>query len=273
VHIAIDFGGTDIKIGLVQNGTVISRTRLPALSQRGLLRRLSDVIGSIYHLLSHSRTSISECMGIGIAASGVVDATSRTLLSINDKYSDAVGFPLEQWFEGAFGLPCILENDARAALIGEAAYGVARDETNAVLMRIGTSIGTSVRMNGQILRSGHLQAGILGGYFGTGLEAVMKSDAVDIDTFKSLIPHWSTGIVSLIHAYDPEIVILSGELMKSQADIVPLLQEQVLKYAWTSWGNVRFVVAEDPDTSVLLGVSRLLEMEKAETILQIKGRV
>ncbi|MDR6882474.1 ROK family protein [Bacillus sp. 3255] len=136
MHIAIDFGGTDIQIGLVQNGTVISKMRLPALSHGGLLRRLSDVIGSIYQLLSHSKSSISECTGIGLAAPGVVDPTSRTLLSINDKYSDAVGFPFEQWFEGVFELPCILENDARAALIGEAAYGVARDETDAVLIGV-----------------------------------------------------------------------------------------------------------------------------------------
>ncbi|CAH1231130.1 hypothetical protein PAECIP111891_06809 [Paenibacillus allorhizoplanae] len=135
MHIVIDFGGTDISIGLVQNGTVISITRLPALSQEGLLRRLSDVIGSIYQLLSQSRYAISECTGIGIAMSGVVDPISRTLL-INEIYSDAVGFPFVQWFEVVFGLPCILENDAEAALIGEAAYTVARGETNAVLLGV-----------------------------------------------------------------------------------------------------------------------------------------
>jgi glucokinase len=166
------------------------------------------------------------------------------------------------WFEGALALPCILENDARAALIGEAAFGVAKGETDAVLMTFGTSIGTAAMMNGQILRGRQLQAGLLGGYFGTNLEAVTKSDGGGIGTFKSLFPHWSTGIVNLIHAYEPEIVILSGELMKSQADIVPLIQEQVLKCAWSPLGNVRFVVAEDPDTSVLLGVSILLEMEQ-----------
>jgi glucokinase len=136
MHIVIDFGGADIDIGLVQNGTVISKTRLPAVSQGGLLRRLSGVIGSIYQLLSESRYSISECTGIGIATSGVVDPTRRTLISINDKYTDAKGFPFAQWFEEIFGLPCILENDAEAALIGEAAYGVARGETNAVLLGV-----------------------------------------------------------------------------------------------------------------------------------------
>ncbi|MBP1962271.1 ROK family protein [Paenibacillus aceris] len=266
MHIAIDVGRTDINIGLVYNGTVILKTRLPALSKEGLLRRLSDIIGAIYKLFSDSRFSLSECTGIGIAVPGVVDATSRTLASINDKYSDAVGFPFEEWFNGVFGLPCILENDARAALIGEAAYGVARGETDAVLMTIGTSIGTAAMMDGQIIRGRHHQAGILSDYFVADLEAVTNNDAVGIDTFKKLIPYWSTCIVNLIHAFDPEIVILSGELMKSQADIVPLLQEQVLKNAWTPWGNVRFVVAEDPDSSVLLGVSRLVEMEHSHRL-------
>ncbi|CAH1232262.1 hypothetical protein PAECIP111891_06977 [Paenibacillus allorhizoplanae] len=136
MHIVIDFGGEDIDIGLVQNGTVISKTRLPALSQGGLLRRLSGVVGSINKLLSERRYVISECTGIGIATSGVVDPTSRTLLSINDTYSDAVGFPLARWFEVVFELPCILENNAEAAQIGEAAYGVARGETNGVLLGV-----------------------------------------------------------------------------------------------------------------------------------------
>ncbi|MEK8128266.1 ROK family protein [Paenibacillus filicis] len=314
MNIAIDFGGTNIKIGLVQEGTVMARTSIPAFSQGGLTGRLPDVLASIHELLAQNRYSLSECTGVGIATPGIVDAAGRTILSINAKYADAVGFPFEKWLEEALSLPCILENDARAALIGETTYGVASGETDAVLMTFGTGIGTAALINGQILRGRHHQAGILGGHLATDihgqacncgnhgcleaqaghwalnnlarrhpgfehsrlaradalnymeiLEAAKSSDAVADELLKVLISHWAAGIVNLVHAYDPDIVILSGGLMKSKQNIVPLLQEYVHRHAWTPWGQVRFAVAEDPDTSVLLGVSRLLIMEQAKS--------
>lgn len=310
MNVAIDFGGTNIKIGLVKEGRVVSKTSIPANSDKGLLKRLPAVVSSIHELLSRNGSSINECAGIGIATPGLVDNVNRTILSINDKYSDAIGFSFQTWVEGAFRLPCVLENDARSALIGETAYGVARGETDAVLMTFGTGIGTAAIMNGQILRGRHFQAGILGGHLTTDihgeacncgsigcleaqaghwaldrlarkqpgfsqsllaraaeinymeiLKAAKCGDDAAKQLLKGLISHWSAGIVNLIHAYDPDVVILSGGLMKSSQDIVPLLQEQVHRLAWSPWGKARFAVAEDPDTSVLLGVSRLLEAE------------
>jgi len=311
MNIAIDFGGTNIKIGLIKDGAVILKTSIPAYSEGGLIQRLPAVREFILKWLSKNQYSLTDCTGIGIATPGLVDAANHTIISINDKYADAVGFHFQEWSKMMFSLPCILENDARAALIGETTYGVARGETDAILMTFGTGIGTAAIMNGQILRGRHHQAGILGGHLATDihgetcncgnhgcleaqashwaldrivrkhpryeqstlasipkinyltiLEAAKSGDSVGADILKSLISHWSAGIVNLIHAYDPDIVILSGGLMKSQADILPLLQKQVYQMAWTPWGNVRFTVAEDPDTSVLLGVSRLLEMEQ-----------
>jgi glucokinase len=73
-----------------------------------------------------------------------------------------------------------------------------------------------------------------------------------------LFLHWSAGIVNLVHAYDPECVILSGGLMKSARDVLPRLEETVRRRAWTDWGEIRFKAADNPDASVLLGLAALL---------------
>jgi len=307
MNIAIDFGGTTIKIGLVHEGKVHALRTLPAHSSKGLIPRLPAVAAAVREMLSCHRLSIADCAGIGIATPGLVDTANRTIVSINDKYSDAVGFPFQAWIADTFQLPFVMENDARSALIGETAYGVAQQETDAVLMTFGTGIGTAAMMNGKILHGRHYQAGILGGHLSTDihgslcncgnigcleaqaghwalnqaarqhphylqsrlsrltqlnyltvLEEAFSGDQAATDLLEHLISHWSAGIVNLIHAYDPEVVILSGGLMKSKDRIVPLLSERVCKNAWTPWGKVRIVVAEDPDSSVLLGVSRLL---------------
>jgi glucokinase len=311
LDITIDFGGTTIKLGLVQGGEIISRKSLPALSGSGLLRRLPDVERAVSEMLQEQQILLDQCSGVGLAIPGLVDSTAMTLMSANEKYVDAVGFSFSQWAEEAFSLPIVLENDARAALLGETAFGVARGETDAVLMIFGTGIGTSAMINGQIVRGKHHQAGILGGHFITDIygfkcncgnqgcleahashwalpniikqhaqgratilsaqeevsylkviQASQAGDQVAKAVWEDLIMHWSAGIINLVHAYDPEIVILSGGLMKSAELFLPRFIERVHQLAWAPWGKVRFAVAEDPDLSVLLGVSHLLRVRK-----------
>ncbi|BBI31278.1 ROK family protein [Cohnella abietis] len=305
--ITIDFGGTNIKIGLVDQGKIVGRSNLPSYSDKGMIVRLSDVEQEIKVLLKRQGSSISDCSGLGIATPGLVDVENCVILSINEKYSDAVGFNFQDWAREAFSLPMVLENDARAALLGEIAYGVAEGEKDAVLLTFGTGIGTAVIMNGQVVRGKHSQAGILGGHFTTDvygnecncgnlgcleaqaghwalsysvkqhptyfnsvlskcsslgysdiIEAAQQGDQVGVDVLEGLLNHWSAGIVNMIHAYDPETVILSGGLMKASDFIVPILRERVRQRSWTPWGDVKMVVANDPDVSVLLGLASLV---------------
>ncbi|HTB98449.1 MAG TPA: ROK family protein [Terracidiphilus sp.] len=64
---------------------------------------------------------------------------------------------------------------------------------------------------------------------------------------------WATVTVGLVHAYDPEIVILGGGVMKSADVILPYIEAYVQKYAWTPWGKVKVRAAELGDEAALLG--------------------
>ncbi|HXX99462.1 MAG TPA: ROK family protein [Candidatus Limnocylindrales bacterium] len=70
---------------------------------------------------------------------------------------------------------------------------------------------------------------------------------------------WSSMIVGLVHAYDPEIVVVGGGVMKSADRILPALQAHVAQRAWTPWGKVRVVSAELGRNAALLGAIPLLE--------------
>ena len=74
---------------------------------------------------------------------------------------------------------------------------------------------------------------------------------------------WSACAVNLIHAYDPEMVIIGGGVMKSADIILPVMTEWVEKYAWTPWGKVQIKKAELEDTAALFGMNYLLNIEKA----------
>jgi glucokinase len=69
---------------------------------------------------------------------------------------------------------------------------------------------------------------------------------------------WAAAIVSYIHAYDPEIVILGGGVMKSSKTIIPYLKARVDELAWCPSGKVDLLVAELGDHSALLAAEYCL---------------
>jgi glucokinase len=70
---------------------------------------------------------------------------------------------------------------------------------------------------------------------------------------------WSSLAVSLIHAYDPELVILGGGIMKNSDLILPALREYIRQHAHTPWGNVKVVASALGDASALVAGEWLLQ--------------
>lgn len=66
--------------------------------------------------------------------------------------------------DSRWGVPFVLENDARLAVIGEWLYGAAKGTGNVVMMTLGTGIGTGVILDSKPLVGHHHQAGSLGGH-------------------------------------------------------------------------------------------------------------
>jgi glucokinase len=68
---------------------------------------------------------------------------------------------------------------------------------------------------------------------------------------------WSSGLITMIHAFDPEIMILSGGVMKSASIILPELQQRINRYAWTPWGKVKLMEARHISNAALYGADYL----------------
>jgi glucokinase len=69
---------------------------------------------------------------------------------------------------------------------------------------------------------------------------------------------WSSLAVNLIHAYDPEALILGGGIMGNADVILPAVREHVRRYAHTPWGKVRVVASELRDRAGLVAGEWLL---------------
>lgn len=161
VGVVIDMGGTMIKIGLVAAGKILAHTKVDAESRVSLeqrLQRVGDVVDAM--LREHGLAP----MGVGVAFPGIVDAGNKKILSRYVKYPDAQDFNLAAWAERRWGAPLAVENDARAALIGEWQYGAGQQCDNLVLVTLGTGFGSAVLIEGRLLRGRNHVAGNLGGH-------------------------------------------------------------------------------------------------------------
>lgn len=305
--IALDLGGTRIKIGIVEEGALIADTIIDAFSGAGLLSRLPAIEAEVSALLSKSNLHSTDISGVGISIPGIVDSKRMKLLSVNEKYADAVGFDFAQWSKKVWGLPAVLENDARCAMIGEWQYGAGKGCDNLVMVTLGTGIGGAAVMEGKVVRGRHFQAGILPGHFTVNyrgaecncgnigcveaeasswrlpdlaarnplfessplsklqtidykevFELAEKGDALSKGLVRHSIEVWSACVINLIHAYDPEVVVIGGGIMRNAERILPEIASGVAKHAWTPWGKVNIVPAEQTDFAALFGAGYLV---------------
>ncbi|NEW82773.1 MAG: ROK family protein [Mariniphaga sp.] len=305
--IAIDLGGTIIKIGLLKSGELIDRIEIKAQSASGLKAQLPELEEAIDQILFANQLHKEDVLGIGFSFAGLVDSVANRILSTNQKYDDGPETDLVYWAREKWNWPLFAENDARMALLGEWQLGAGQNCENLVMVTLGTGIGSAVLIDGQLLKGKHFQAGNLGGHFvvnhkGTtctcGNIGCVESEAstwrlpslleehlifytssmkgLPLFDFKALFEHaalndkvakdilehclsaWAGGIITMIHAFDPEKIILSGGIMKSSAVILPALQEKVNRRAWTPWGKVKLVEAKYPDSAALYGADYLV---------------
>lgn len=88
--------------------------------------------------------------------------------------------------------------------------------------------------------------------------AAAQGDDLALLVQKDCLDAWSAGIVNLIHAYDPEVVVVGGGVLNSAPVILPYLREKVGKHAWTPWGKVDIRPTALPEEAGILGVVHCL---------------
>ena len=160
----IDLGGTNTKYGLVESGKIIVANSIPAEPQGGLEKHLNKVVELIDELCKGFGKQISDCHGIGLLSTGLVNNKDMLVLSTNEKYNDAKGFDFKNWALKKTGLKLRMENDAKGALLGEYHYGAGRGSDNVMMITFGTGIGTAVISEGKLLTGSNFSGGNLGGH-------------------------------------------------------------------------------------------------------------
>ena len=133
VFVGVDFGGTRIKIGLIADDQILKVKNIEASSEVSFVQRLEDITKEVKELLNDTDWKVT---GLGLAFPGIVNYHNNRILSKYVKYPGAEVLDLNDWAQSNFKAPMVIENDARAALIGEWKYGAGRGCNDLVLVGV-----------------------------------------------------------------------------------------------------------------------------------------
>jgi glucokinase len=97
------------------------------------------------------------------------------------------------------------------------------------------------------------------GGFAELFQAVDAGEPAAAAVLKHCIRVWSVLTVALIHAYDPEVIVFGGSVLKRAADILPHVQAYVDAHAWTLGRTVPLRVSVFGSDAALLGSIPLIE--------------
>ena len=296
MRIGIDFGGTNLKVGVFSdNAEVLAFDEI-------LFKEVHQKYGIEKGLINtlHTYFSKYKISSGGLAIKGLVERATGKLINDVGIANEFAGTNLKELLEKEFNIPFLIENDARAYTYGEYKFGAGQGYDSIVVMTLGTGLGCSAVINKELYYSSDPLSGVLGGHISidrngpecpcgnkgclelycsaTAFAKQVKSKHPELTNEEDVLPvffngidnkgyqetlnefqeNLAIGIVNVIHAYGPEAVILGGGVMKSHKVIIPGVQKNVDKRAWTyPKGKVKVLPSKLGNKAAALGVAFL----------------
>ena len=160
-QIGVDIGGTNIKVGLVNETMELVQTcsvRFPHDGARSVVKTIEEAVDFLLRQQAIARKDVES---VGIVVPGSIDQKGERVI---DAYN--LGFhdvPLKALAQEAFGeIPVYLANDANGAALAELYAGAFRGCKTAVLFTLGTGLGGGIILNGHMFNGGMNQGVELG---------------------------------------------------------------------------------------------------------------
>ncbi len=232
--IGVDIGGTAIKAAIVGvGGELLENFHAPSPRSASALR---DFVHSV---LKRAKLPVQ---GIGIGCKGIIDAASSRVKSLPGDLHFLEGRLLSEVID-AGDLTVCAENDARTALIAEVLWGAARGRRNVVLLTLGTGVGGAALVNGAILGgAGGAKLCLDSAGQPPNTEAIFRAAADGDESARHVLDcafeYLAAAIVSILHTFDPEILILGGNIAAAGPQLLTPIQDKVAKRTKVLLGRV-----------------------------------
>jgi glucokinase len=159
---AIDLGGTKVRAVVAGlDGKIVGETIRPSESGEGQEPVIDRMVETLEASAAKAGASISDLRAVGVASPGALDLV-HGLVQEAPQLPGWNGVPLVEIMSKRLGIPVLLENDANAAALGEARFGVGRGTRFLVYLTISTGVGGGIIIDGNVYHGVSGAAGELG---------------------------------------------------------------------------------------------------------------
>lgn len=156
--LGIDFGGTSIKIGLVdESGRILEESSFATANAASQSKWL-DLVGS---RMADCAAKKQKLAGIGVGVPGFTDFARGFIYNLTNVPGWS-SVPLAEIMRKRFALPVYVDNDANAMALGECTYGAGKGLKHVVFATLGTGVGGALVINGRLYRGAYSMAGEIG---------------------------------------------------------------------------------------------------------------
>ena len=160
-RIGIDLGGTNIKIGIIDEfGKIKSSTSIKTFAEDGMEKTFIRIWNKVKEILESSNLSVEMVVGIGMGVPGAVIENKEVGFYANLPWE--TGINVAEVMEKISGKRVKLDNDANVWALAESKYGAGKNYRTCVAVTIGTGIGAGICIEQKILSGATGAGGELG---------------------------------------------------------------------------------------------------------------
>ncbi len=147
-YIGVDVGGTNVKLGLVDdNGATIATSQIPTNVPLGPDKAVGCIATTLLQLVEEAGLVMDDVGCVGLATPGTQDIPGGMML-VPHNLPGWKDFPIRDRLAAACQKTVVFANDANAAAFGEYWVGSGKDYKSVILLTLGTGLGGGIIIDG-----------------------------------------------------------------------------------------------------------------------------
>ena len=273
--LAIDIGGTEVKMGLAdRTGTIRARHSARVDFDNYETPILTTVLREARKFIDREQAEIE---GVGASVAGQIDTQTGVIIGTNGRIPNYEGSRVKEALEAEFRVPAAALNDANAAALGECFAGGAKGFNHVLMLTLGTGVGGGIVLDGKIFGGARGIAGELGHFtlYQDGMSCTcgkrgcyecyastsalvrraeretgeaglngriifgraQAGDPVMTGVLNAWLDDVAAGITGLVHIFNPEIVLIGGGVSAQEELLITPLRRRVLSGVMPRFGE------------------------------------
>ena len=233
-YLAIDIGGTSVKLGLVdETGGILAKAEESVSFDGWQTPILTTVLAAAERFLTARGEDPRALEGIGVSATGQINSHTGVVVGTCGNLPNYIGSPIKEQLEAKFHRPVTVANDANCMCLGEVWVGGAKGYTDVIGVTLGTGVGGGILTGGRLLEGARGLGGEMGHYrthaqhdllctWGAHAidpnlkdgRAIFAAAEAGNPLVLDLIDHWTDeiaqGLAGMVHIFNPQLILIGG---------------------------------------------------------------